>query len=260
MPEGKNRANPITGEMMRRAAQNLIIRRDTHIDQLTDKLREDRVRRIIQPMLLGEELTGVAEDDLQYLVDLGLLRQELNGRIEIANPIYREVLPRALTAVTQASLGDRVAPTWVTPEGHLDLPRLLESFLAFWRQHVEALLGTASYPEAAPHLVLMAFLHRITNGEGHIEREYAIGRGRMDLCVRFAGKVFALELKVWRDNRPDPAIDGLGQIDGYLSGLGLTTGWLVIFDQRSNRPPIGERTSASDAQTPSGRTVTVIRA
>jgi hypothetical protein len=67
-------------------------------------------------------------------------------------------------------------------------------------------------------------------------------------------------LKVWRDQRPDPLADGLAQLDGYLTGLSLESGWLIIFDQRHNQPPLAERTSTTKAATPTGRTVTVIRA
>jgi hypothetical protein len=49
-------------------------------------------------------------------------------------------------------------------------------------------------------------------------------------------------------------------LERYLSGLELETGWLVIFDRRSDQPPISERTMAEQATTPGGRTVTVIRA
>src|SRR6056297_4241512 len=52
--EGKDRNKPITGQLFEAAKAELVIRRDTHIDQLADKLKEDRVRRIIEPMLAGE--------------------------------------------------------------------------------------------------------------------------------------------------------------------------------------------------------------
>lgn len=42
----------------------------THLDQLADKLREERVRRVIEPMLAGTLMEGVPEDDIQYLIDL----------------------------------------------------------------------------------------------------------------------------------------------------------------------------------------------
>jgi len=52
----------------------------------------------------------------------------------------------------------------------------------------------------------------------------------------------------------------LAQFDSYLAGLGLSTGWLVIFDRRSHQPPIAERTSATPAETPACRRVIVVRA
>lgn len=74
-----------------------------------------------------------------------------------------------------------------------------------------------------------------------------------------------MELEVWRDGERDPLSAGLTQLDGYLSGLGLDTGWCgtmcrVIFDRRSDLPPISERTSSQAATTPGQRAVIVIRA
>ncbi len=102
--EGRDRSQPITLERIDQAKENLILRRVTHLDQLADKLREARVRRIIEPMLAGALLGEVPEDDRQYLVDLGLLRREGSGGLVIANPIYREVLPRMLAGGPQDSL------------------------------------------------------------------------------------------------------------------------------------------------------------
>lgn len=176
----------------------------------------------------------------------------------IANPIYREVIPRSLASVAVASL-PQIRPTWLTEGGELDEGRLLDAFLAFWRQHGEPLLGAAPYHEIAPHLVLMAFLHRVVSGGGTIEREYAIGSGRMDLLVRYHGRALAIELKVWRDREPDPLAAGLAQIDRYLAGLGLDHGWLVLFDRRSGLARLADRTSASEVRTAGGRRVAVIR-
>ena len=92
-----------------------------------------------------------------------------------------------------------------------------------------------------------------------LEREYAIGTHRMDLCLRYGAKTLGIELKVWRDSRPDLLAAGLQQLDRYLSGLGLETGWFVIFDQRSHLPPIAERTTIAIAKSPMGRKITVIR-
>ena len=251
-------ARPITVEDVERAKEILIERQDTHLDSLVERLREPRVRAIIEPMLAGTATGDVPEDDRRFAIDLGVVRRTEDGGLDVANPIYREVIVRTLASGVRDSL-PRIAPTWLTAEGRLDPARLLDAFLEFWRQHGEPLLGAAPYHEVAPHLVLMAFLHRVVNGGGTIEREYAIGRGRMDVCVRHGGEALAIEIKVWRDGRPDPLAEGLPQIDGYLAGLGLERGWLVIFDRRSDQPAIAERTRREEARTPGGREVAVIR-
>jgi hypothetical protein len=39
------------------------------------------------------------------------------------------------------------------------------------------------YKEVASQLLLMAFLQQVVNGGGRIDREYGLGRGRVDLYV-----------------------------------------------------------------------------
>ena len=241
------------------AKELLIQRRQTHLDQLTDKLREPRIRHVIEPLLAGGTLDDIPLDDRNYVIDLGLARRTNGSSLAIANPIYGEVIPRVLASSAQDSL-PAIQPTWLNADGSLNPDQLLAAFLAFWRQHGQPLLQSAPYHEIAPHLVLMAFLHRVVNGNGSIEREYAIGSGRIDLCLIYGNIRLAMELKVWRDSERDPLIQGLKQLDSYLSGLDLETGWLVIFDQRSGLPPISERTTTEAAVSPMGRRVAVIRA
>ena len=253
-----DRAQAITATHVDQAKEILIRRQDTHLDSLMDRLREPRVRAILEPMLAGETPGDVPEDDRRFVIDLGLLRRSTLGGLEVANPIYQEIIVRALTSGTSDAL-PQIPTTWLHPDGTLDEAALLRSFLQFWRQHGEPLLGTAPYHEIAPHLVLMAFLHRVVNG-GSIEREYATGRGRMDLCLRYGGKALAIEVKVWKPKAADPLTHGLEQLDGYLARLGLDSGWLVIFDRRPGAPPLDERIGSSEATTPSGRRAVVVRA
>ncbi|TAF57269.1 MAG: ATP-binding protein, partial [Oscillatoriales cyanobacterium] len=63
----------ITAEHILTAKEILIKRQDTHLDSLAEKLRENRVKAIIEPILAGRELPESSNDDRQYLVDLGLL-------------------------------------------------------------------------------------------------------------------------------------------------------------------------------------------
>ncbi len=249
----------ITAEHILTAKEILIQRQDTHLDSLAERLRENRVKAIIEPMLAGLELGNIPNDDIQFLIDLGLCKMDTQGGLAIANPIYREVLPRVLTVTPMASL-PQIAPSWLTAEGKLDTPKLLQAFLEFWLQHGEPLLKRASYPEIAPHLVLMAFLHRVINGGGTLEREYAIGRDRMDLCLRYGDVTLGIELKVWRTRKVDPISKALEQLDGYLAKLGQDQGWLVIFDRRDNAPELEERLKTETHTSKMGRSITVIRA
>ena len=251
-------AVPVTARHVDEAKEILIKRQDTHLDSLAERLREPRVRRVIEPILAGTSITDVPEDDRRFVLDLGLARREAEGGFVIANPIYREVIPRVLAQGSHDSL-PAIHPSWLTPQGVLDPGKLLDAFLAFWRRHGQPLLASAPYHEIAPHLVLIAFLHRVVNGGGTLEREYAIGSGRMDLCLRYGDVVLGTELKVWRDGEKDPLAEGLEQLDGYLSGLCLPGGWLVIFDRRGGVAPISERTSATVVASPGGRAITVIR-
>ena len=240
------------------AKEILIQRRDTHLDSLASLLQADRVRAIIEPLLSGRELGDIPDDDRQFLVDLGLVVRHPAGGLTPANPIYREVLPRVLASGPQDSL-PVIRPDWLTPTGKLAPEKLLQAFPSFWRQHGQPLLKSAPYHEIAPHLVLMAFLHRVANGGGVLEREYAIGSDRMDLCLRYGEVTLGMELKVWREGRPDPIKAGLEQLDRYLAGLGRDTGWLVIFDQRQGLPPIAERMMTEQAKTAGDRAIIVIR-
>ncbi|QTA83313.1 Uncharacterized protein dnl_57130 [Desulfonema limicola] len=77
----------ITPEMIYQAGENLIMRRETHIDQLADKLKEERVKRVICPMLLGADMEETRQDDIQYIIDLGLIKKSSSG-LQISNIKY----------------------------------------------------------------------------------------------------------------------------------------------------------------------------
>jgi hypothetical protein len=217
------------------AAEILIARRDVHLDQLADKLTEPRVAHLIEAILIGEdndvnyepEPHSSFNEDQQYLMDLGLVRVGQYG-LEIANPIYREVVPRELTAYRQNMLGQD--PQWyVKTDGKLDIDKVLTAYVEFYKEHSELVTKRRTYTEAAHHLLFMAWLQRIVNSGGRISREYAAGLKRLDLCIEFAQEKFAFELK--RQSRK-ALEEGKKQLADYLHRLSLTHGWLIIFSRQ----------------------------
>jgi hypothetical protein len=241
MKEGRDRRKAITAEMIKEAAENLILRRETHLDQLVDKLKEERVRRVIAPMLQGESLDRHAgEDDLQYVADLGLIRCTASGP-EIANAIYREVIPRELTFITQVNFESIIQPAWyVEADGRLDMVKLLSAFQEFFRENSEVWVERFDYREAGPQLLLQAFLQRIVNSGGRVEREYGLGRRRTDLLAiwPYPGGVqkVVIELKVLYTSLERTLREGLEQTWEYMDRCGTAEGHLVIFDRSTGKP------------------------
>ena len=227
------RDRPLTERDVFEAREALILRRDTHIDQLTDKLREPRVRRVVEPLLGGGD-AHFQPRDVEYLRDLGLVAPDLPLRI--ANPIYTEVVPRELTWVLEMEIHQRTA-WYVEADGGLNLEKLLAAFQEFFRENSEHWVERARYREAGPQLVLQAFLHRVVNGAGRIGREYALGSRRVDLLVIWPGpgereSRFVVECKLLRSGRARTIEKGLEQTAAYMDLSGADAGHLVVFDMR----------------------------
>jgi hypothetical protein len=222
-------SRPVTAACMDQAAETLLRRRDTHLDSLLERLKEPRVQRFVEPVILGTEpLASSLSDDCQYVLDLGLLKSE-DRTLKPANPIYAEVILRTLAYATQENMGRTIVATPWSIGDRLDMSGLLRAFQGFWRENSEIWQERYAYREAAPHLILQAFLQRVINGGGQIVREYALGRQRLDLLVCWQGQRYALELKLKTQYRkPEAAHD---QLFGYLDRLGQTEGWLAVFDR-----------------------------
>jgi len=223
-----DRTQPITKEIVERSKETLILRRDTHIDVLADRLKEPRVRSILDQLIWGsDKLVEFPPDDVQYVLDLGILARR-DKRLVIANPIYQEVFPRVLSAPSEETIYERTA-AYVEKNGVLNVPKLLEAFTQFYRENSAIWLEKFDYKESGPHLLLMAFLQRIINGGGSIHREYALGRKRVDLLIRWGKQRIVIELKIQRN--PKTITEGLVQTAEYMDTSHATEGHLVVFDR-----------------------------
>jgi len=230
----------VTVEHIRQAKELLIGERAVHLDSLAERLRDPKVRRVVEAILIGKSdpAIGRADRDVELCMDLGLVTFD-NG-LRIANPIYQEIIPRVLTRNAQDNMP---APEWrwQKDDGALDYAALFAEFQAFWRRNSDAWESKMEYVEAFPHLLVMAFLQRVINGGGRIEREYAAGRGRVDLAVEWHGVWAVIEIKLVhpQDSLETTIEEGLKQTARYRDTVGAKEAWLIVFDRRDksrNRP------------------------
>ncbi len=235
---GRQRDREITAEAVDAAREAIILRRETHLDQLTDKLKEDRVRRVIEPMLAGTDALNRQYRDLEYVRDLGLVA--LDPPVRIANPIYAEVVPRDLTSDIQEDMTEDTIG--YLAEDTLDIERLLRGFQDFYRLNSEHWEERFEYKEAGQQLLLQAYLQRVVNGSGHLHREYATGRGRTDLLVSWPlgdgeQRRIVIECKVRRARNSINWViaQGIEQIGGYMNRCGTAEGHLVVFESDASK-------------------------
>lgn len=228
----KDRSIDITKETIDHAKDELILRRDTHIDALADRLDEPRVRKIIDMILEGTDSPHAFPiDDIMYLRDLGLLKRN-SKKLEIANPIYQEIIPRELTHSTQFMLHQE--NVWYQrADKSFDTKKMLEAFQQFYREHSAKWLEDCAYKESGPHLLMMAFLQRVINGGGRIYREYALGMKRIDIYICWREQRIVIELKMLHNN--NAVTKGLEQTAQYMDIVDGTEGHLVVFDKDSRK-------------------------
>ena len=225
---------PVTADDIATAKEKIIRARGTHVDSLMERLKEPRVRRVVEPVILGKERGAPTnDDDYRYVLDLGILRENEAHVLVPGNPMYAEIMLRYLSNDEQQRFYAKYGtPFWLKPDGSLDMPALMAEFQRFWRENSGADHEVYGYNEATPHLVLMGYLQRVVNGGGRIAREMALGSKRLDLCVEFGMFRYAVELKMKRNFSPT---ESPAQLVGYLDHLKLPEGWMAIFDDDASK-------------------------
>ena len=89
-------------------------------------------------------------------------------------------------------------------------------------------------------LLLQAFLQRIVNSGGRVEREYGLGKTRTDLLVVWPYddsniQQIVIELKILYGSLRTTIEEGLAQTWGYMDRCGTDQGHLVIFDRHPQK-------------------------
>jgi len=252
MEENRDRSICITKDMIAIAKERIILARRTHLENLIEKLKESRVRRVILPMLTGE-IRQLETDDVSYCIDLGLIKK-VNGGLFMANNIYQEVIPRELAEQSQGFFPDEIPTYWRNADGTVNVNNLLTLFHDYWYENMGVWTSEMSgYKEAAAQIITLTFLQRIINGGGDIHREYAAGRKRMDIYVKrfyYKGRSkklhiqkIVLEVKTISDNHNYDTIrqKALEQTSAYAKIVGVKEAEILIFNRGEK-----ERWTAAD--------------
>ena len=129
-------------------------------------------------------------------------------------------------------------------DNSLNMEKLLLDFQQFFRQNADSWIGKFDYAEAGPQLLLQAYLQRVVNGGGYIDREYGLGRRRTDLLIRkpltggYGGPVqrVVLELKILRGDLEKTIEKGLEQTAAYMDLVGsVDEGHFILFDRKGDK-------------------------
>ena len=233
---GEESGETVTLAHVKEAREQMVLARETHLDALAYRMQNPEVRGVMESLITGASDPMLAESEgFRLCLDLGLVAKR-GGALSVANPLYQEVLARHMTYGPQTAMPE---PDWQweKPDGSLDMDALLKEFQIFWRENSEAWEEKMNYTEAFPHLLLMAFLQRVTNGGGRIDREYAAGRGRMDLLVEYNGKKNVVEIKMVHERQSADIVTekGLEQTARYRDAKSPgSPAYLVIFDRRGS--------------------------
>ena len=228
---GERYGETITAADMCEAKEKIVRERGTHLDSLMERMKEPRVRRVVEPVLTGGVISrDLLNDDVRFVLDLGILKDS-DGALVPANPMYAEIIGRYLSWGTQQDVRMRVQETPWVKVGGLDMQGLLLAFQEFWRENAEMNPAPYEYREAYPHIVLQAFLQRVINGGGQIIREMALGKGALDLGVLFRDGKYAVEVKLKYNYEKSPE-KAYAQVLRYVEHLGQSEGWLVVFDPK----------------------------
>jgi hypothetical protein len=229
----------INNSLIDQAANALMLRRETHIDSILQRLKDPRVRRVLEPVITGEDnwSNEVEEEDIQYVQDLGLLKLD-QKECHPANPIYASVIIRTLTNRMERDMPKYPFSRWIKGKKLL-ISQLLKEFQKFWRIKADQLTLPFGYRESHAQVIMLAFMQTLLNsGIQLLLPEYGLGRRRIDIMIEHNGVRYPIELKVIskKQSKLSKIKIGTKQLKDYMDTCAAKEGWLVIFDRESKKP------------------------
>lgn len=245
---GRDVTKTITPGMIDAAKDHFIARQDAYLDQLAAKLSNPSVRTTLFPILTGGGWKQKPpQEDLEYLEDLELIRRSPATGWGITNAMYREIIPKVMGRSLKDELIHVVdRNSFLKPNGRLDFHSMVEVyrktycayFLAWGRRYdLEGVLA---------QILLFAFLHYVLGDRGRMECDYALGTGRVDICVGWGYSLesgerreerFVVEIRLFDKTKSHEAAVrfGVEQTAAYAQPRQAHETYLVILDEDESK-------------------------
>ena len=225
-----------TAAGVRNAVKTILNESNTLFDDVFKNLENNKSLSyyIYELLILGKMKSFVRYDSVVSIgVRYGFFIN-VNGRVIISNKIFELLMTdyfmekdlrdaKQIVGVLQYDVvrGDR-----------FDMELCLRKFAEYYGElyNKEAL----EFLERHGRLLFLSYLKPLINGQGfyHIESQFTDLR-RMDIAVDFGRQQFIVELKLWKGEKAE--MQAYEQLLGYMDTKKSDTGYLVIFDFRSNK-------------------------
>jgi len=229
------------------AHMQLLRGRNTNIQHLTTNVRRDpRFESMLMKIMAREESVDFNLDDdiISELATYGVIKEAVDGRCEIVNPIYLYRIIRTFKPTFNGLENEYLSEEkdecfldYLTPKGQIDMVSLLDNFRDFIARVGFRILQVPDKPQeyVGQHL-LYAYLEQfIRSVGGNMYLEVQTGRGRMDMLLMHNQRKYIVETKIWEGSNRYAA--GKKQLAAYMELEGTMQGYYVVFDHRENPEP-----------------------
>ncbi len=219
-------------------------RNNANFDTVVKNLKEyPNLYQLVYAMVIDG--VTLPYNDYDATISLGILHgifgRSESGTLMIHNRIYREIIADMMISEWRTnSIIHRTRNTDVfdyvsqyhLPNKGLDMQKVLENFQAFMRKEYSN--KDRDFLEREGRLIFLAFIKPIINGVGSDFKEPQISEEkRLDVVITYHHHQYVAELKIWHGEAAHQK--GLEQLADYLEHLGLSEGYLLIFDHSKKK-------------------------
>ncbi len=237
-----------------KAHAEILEENNTNLTHLVTNVRRDpRFKNILMEIVSYERGVrfSLRQEIISELATYGVIARGADDRCEIINPIYHYCILQTFRPIVNGLEKDYFPedtdfPDYLTPTGQINMELLLDNFRDFIaRVGFRILQVPETRKEYVGQDLLYIYLDQfIILIGGTMYFEVQTGRGRMDLLIFYNAKKYIVETKIWEGPRSYQS--GKKQLAAYLKLEGVSDGYYVVFDQRTEPEPRVETETIDD--------------